>query len=187
MHRQTIIAVFFLPLFLVACEKPAPPPHAGDSDEYKRALAANPATVPVIEPLLSDPDSQGHRHTPPHGGRLVELGADRVFVEICLNANLGEIAVYITDGEKPVRIGQPTLEIAAAVPNAAAARHTWTLVVPARENPFSGDTAGGAAEFRCRHDYLRELESLEGTISSITVRGRKYEHVHFLADILADK
>lgn len=183
-------------LALCACDKPPAKSddHAGHShdDVVKPAAAAGdaasqPAGEAHAEHAAGEPDSQGHEHVAPHGGKLVELGGDHVFVEICLNANLGEIAVYVGDCTNPIRISQPTLELHAAVPGFANAKHTFDMSIPARENPLTGEKTGDSAEYRGRHEHLRELSSLEGVIAEITVRGKKYENVKFSTDILADK
>ena len=190
MARPVILPAVVSMLALFACDKPpantptAPAKGAAASDVVSPPpQTSQPTTNEHVEGAS---DSKGHHHPPPHGGKLVELDEDHVFIEICLNANLGEIAIYITDGDAPIRIPQPTIELHAAVPGFDVAKHVIDLSIPARDNPLTGDKAGDAAEFRARHDNLYNLSSLEGVIAEIFVRGKKYENVKFSTNILAD-
>lgn len=203
MIRQMLFLTAVIGLGLAGCDKPPADSHdhAGQSHDHAdhshgaasktndSASAPSAASRPAGESAETaiEADSQGHHHEAMHGGKLVELGGDHIFVEICLNANMGEIAIYINDCTNPIRISQPTIELHAAVPGFSNAKHTFDMSIPARENPLTGEKTGDSAEFRGRHEHLRELASLDGVIAEITVRGKKYENVKFSTDIVADK
>jgi len=147
------VALILTVVFAVACGGEAPPPAAGTT------AAA---------------DNEGHAHTAPHGGALVELGEHFAFLEVVLDGDAGRVTVYVLDGEaeKAVRITQPTLNLTFEAPTALAGHN---LVLAAKANTLTGETVGDTSEFVMTSPALKGHTTFTARIGEVTVKGQAFK------------
>lgn len=118
--------------------------------------------------------SGGHVHTAPHGGTLIEMGDHAYNLELVRDAAAGKLTVYILDGhaENFIRIAAHSIELVAI---AGGERRPLTLQAVA--NPATGETVGNTSQFETRADWLKNTAEFPGTISSIDIRGTKFNGI----------
>jgi hypothetical protein len=139
------------------------------------ALAAA-ITIPAIGSCReAAPKDQGHEHSAPHGGTLVELGAEFAHVELVLDRVSGTLTAFVLDGEaeRPIRIAQPLLRLRLASPE------TRTLDLAGRTNPLTGERSGDTSEFTVTDPLLRTSTAVSGVIVELAVRGTRFTDVPF--------
>lgn len=143
-----LIIALFIPLVWIGCSPP-PTPSASPS-----GTAGTP--------------SEGHHHSAPHGGTLVEMGEEFAHLELVLDAETGTLTVYVLDGEAEhaLPLDKPSL----------------TLTVDSKQLPLepvadelTGETTSNTSTFRVTSEQLKGRKSFEGTLSSITVKGQTFE------------
>jgi hypothetical protein len=139
------------------------------------APAANAAATPAPRPSAETAKkNDGHEHSAPHGGALIELGEEFAHVEIVLDAATGKLSAYALDGEaeKSVRFKQSEIEI--AVKNPAV-----TIKLGGVANTLTGETAGDTSEFSGQSDRLKGATDFEGVIKTVSIRGKQFKDVEF--------
>jgi hypothetical protein len=121
--------------------------------------------------------AEGHEHTAPHGGALVELGDELAHLEIVLTASNGTLTAYALDGEaeRPVRLAQPSLEIVVTKEGAP----PLTLALRPVASELTGERAGDTSQFTVTSSELRDLVRFEGRIQTVNIRGQEFRDVAF--------
>ncbi|MEO2089713.1 MAG: hypothetical protein ABGY75_09480, partial [Gemmataceae bacterium] len=111
-------------------------------------------------PVVTAPTADKHDHpaTGPHGGPLAEWGDHQFHAEFTVDHETGTAVVYILDANAkaavPIAAKQLTLSLKLNEPT--------TLSLTPRPQP--GDPAGKASAFEGRHDALRAMRRLAGTV-----------------------
>jgi hypothetical protein len=116
----------------------------------------------------------GHVHIAPHGGTLVEIGDHAYNVELLRNGVEGKLTAWVLDAhaENFVRIAAPSIEVVGFV---GGERRSVTLQPVA--NPATGEMVGSTAQYEGQADWLKSAAEFPGQITSIEIRGRKYDNV----------
>ncbi len=111
-------------------------------------------------PAPAAPTAAKHDHATigPRGGPLAEWGDHQFHVEFTVDHETGTAVVYILDANAkaavPIAAGQLTLSLKLSEPT--------TLALTPKPQP--GDPAGKASAFEGRHDALRTMRRLAGTV-----------------------
>lgn len=121
--------------------------------------------------------AEGHEHTAPHGGALIELGEEFAHLEIVLIASNGTLTAYALDGEAEgaVRLAQPSLEIVVTKEGTLPV----TLALRPVASELTGERAGDTSQFTVTSPELRDLARFEGRIQTVNLRGREFREVTF--------
>ena len=116
----------------------------------------------------------GHSHKAPHGGTLVEDGQHAYNVELVRDAAAGKLTAYIIDGhaENFIRIAIPSFELVAIT---GGDRKPLTLRAVA--STATGETVGDTSQFEAQADWLKNVGEFPGMITSIDIRGTKFDNV----------
>lgn len=132
---------------------------------------------PAVQAENGDHD-EGHEHTAPHGGSLVELGEEFAHLELVLDSATGTLTAYALDGEaeQPVRIAAGSLALT-VTPNDAIESHQVTL--QAIDNPLTGERVGDTSQFRAIVAVLAGQSRFRGHLVAIQLRGRQFSNVAF--------
>ena len=130
--------------------------------------------VPVTTPTPGAPAPSRHAHEAPHGGTLLELGDHDAHLELVVDAESGEMILYVLDAtaERGVRIAQPAVNVLSTTRDISTALH-----LAAVGSPRTGERVGDASEFRVTSDALRGARRVDVRIESVTVRGQTYDNV----------
>ena len=136
-----------------------------------------PETVPVppsSESAAAAADDDGHAHTAPHWGVLVELGDHFAFLEVVLDPDAGSLTAYVLDAgaEQAVRIAQPSISVTFETPQALAGH---TLVLAAKANVLTGETVGDTSEFSVMHPAFKGKTMLAALVGELTVKGQPFK------------
>lgn len=120
--------------------------------------------------------SRGHHHEPPHGGAPVVLGDESFHIEFVLDATEGLLQAYVLDAhmETFVRIGRPELPLVIVLGDRES-----SVSLAAVANPDTGETVGDTAQFEAKIPELVGVESFDGTIPEIEIRGVLFEAIRF--------
>jgi hypothetical protein len=121
--------------------------------------------------------SEGHVHTAPHGGTLVELGEHTFNIEFVRESTKGILTAYFLDAhaENFVRLPDPSIEIRIQRDTQS---EPYTLRAIA--NDRTGEKVGDTSQFEAQSDAFKVSSAMKGTIPSLSLRGRKFEGVSFL-------
>jgi hypothetical protein len=116
----------------------------------------------------------GHSHQAPHGGTLVEVGQHAYNVELVRDATAGKLTAYVLDGhaENFIRIAAPSFELIAITGG-----ERKPLTMRAVANPATGETVGNTSQFEAQADWLKSVAEFPGLITSIDIRGTKFDNV----------
>jgi hypothetical protein len=119
---------------------------------------------------------QGHVHTAPHGGTLVELGEHAYNIELLADPANGRLSAWILDGhaENFVRVKATSFEAVATVGG-----EKRTLTFKAVANPATGETVGDTSQFDAEAAWLKATPAFAGTFTAIEVRGSTFTNVPF--------
>jgi hypothetical protein len=122
------------------------------------------------------PTSVRHEHRPPHGGTPVVLGDEAYHLELVLDAGSGTLQAYVWDGEMEnfIRCDATTLEI-----DVKSGNRSKALVLTPVANPATGETAGDTALFEAHADWLKTVNTFDGVLKKITIRGTTFADVKF--------
>jgi len=118
-----------------------------------------------------------HEHHAPHGGILVELGAEIGHVELVWDANTGGITAYVLDGEAEAAVRITQKEIVLELSGGEGKLSTVTLV--AVSNYLTGEKSGDTSEFRGKVNGPRPSSSLKGSIRTVSFKGQTFSNVAF--------
>ncbi len=126
-----------------------------------------------------------HRHLPPHGGTLVELGPELAHVELVLDPRAGKLTAYVLDGEaeNAVRIQARQLELllrdVKRGPDLPAQPGESKLELEAIGNVLTGETLGDTSQFEAKTQTLAGTREFRGVLTRLEVRGATFERVDF--------
>lgn len=122
-------------------------------------------------------DDHGHTHEAPHGGALVELGEHVAHLEVLVDAETGDVSVWVLDGEatNAVRIAQESI----ALTFAAGEDGSIEVSAAAVASTLTGETVGDTSEFAGSDEGLAGFERGEVTVASVSVKGQSHENVSF--------
>ena len=125
----------------------------------------------------ADSGDEGHVHVAPRGGTLIVLGEETFNAELILEADVGELTLYLLDAhaENPVRVEQATIELVVQIGGAE-----QTLTLAAQASALTGEEVGDSSEFRVRADALRGVEGLSGRISHVNALGAEWVDIQFV-------
>ena len=120
------------------------------------------------------PAGGGHVHHAPHGGTLVELGEHAYNVELVRDSAAGKLTAYVLDGhaENFVRIAATSFELIAITGG-----EKKPLTMRAVANPATGETVGDTSQFEAQADWLKNVAEFPGSITSLEIRGSKFNNV----------
>jgi hypothetical protein len=154
---------------------PGTAPQAAPSTPGSGGGAAAPPPSSA-SPASNGSGSEGHEHTAPHGGALVELGEEFAHLEIVLAASTGSLTAYVLDGEaeQAVRLAQPGIELV-VMKDGAPVKLTLQPVA----NELTGERAGDTSQFTVTSPDLRQVARFEGRIQSVNIRGQAFRDVSF--------
>ncbi|MGE3342692.1 MAG: hypothetical protein AB7L71_04575 [Vicinamibacterales bacterium] len=169
----TNVGTVALIMLAAACgsSEPAPAPPVA---EPSPAAAPEPASqAPATEPA-----DEGHHHTAPHGGALLELGEHFSFLELVVDPATGRVTLYVLDGEaeKAVRVTHPSLTLTIAEPSGVAT----PLTLDARASTLTGETVGDSSEFTGMLEALKSATAVKARLATISVKGRVFENLELL-------
>lgn len=124
---------------------------------------------------VAQPADEGHQHTAPHGGRLLELGEHFGFLELIVDPTTGRVTLYVLDGEaeKAVRVTHPNLSMTVTEPSGIMP----PLVLEARASTLTGETVGDSSEFTGTLEALKGATAFKARLSTISVKGRTFENL----------
>jgi len=127
-------------------------------------------------PTSSATAVHSHDHHAPHGGTAVVLGEEAYHLEFVHTPETGTLTAYLLDGhmEDFIRTSAATFGVIAQVGN-----ETRPLTFRAVGNPSTGETVGDTAQFEVQADWLKSPARFQGTLKSLTVRGRTFSDVPF--------
>ena len=127
-------------------------------------------------PASSSSAAHSHDHHAPHGGTAVVLGDEAYHLEFVHTPDTGTLTAYLLDGhmEDFIRTSAATFDVLAQVGNEAR-----PLTFRAVSNPSTGETVGDTSQFEVQADWLRSPAQFQGTLKSLTVRGRTFNDVPF--------
>jgi hypothetical protein len=134
------------------------------------------AAAPAASPASKSSGSEGHEHTAPHGGALVELGEEFAHLEIVLAASTGTLTAYALDGEaeQAVRLAQPDIELV-VMKDGSSVKLTLQPVA----NELTGERAGDTSQFTVTSPDLRQVARFEGRVQTVNIRGQEFRDVSF--------
>jgi hypothetical protein len=140
-------------------------------------LAANVGCTRTDNPSAAkSAHSHGHEHKAPHGGTAIVLGNETYHLELVRDAAAGTLTGYVLDGhmEAFIRTKAPTFTVVASVGG-----EKRPLTFKAVANPATGETAGDTSQFEAQADWLKTTATFEAVLTSLDIRGTKFENVAF--------
>jgi hypothetical protein len=129
--------------------------------------------VPKGVRVKDTPAAHEHGESGPHGGHLVELGAEEYHAEVVLNPKSKDVTVYIrgSDPEKPAPIDAKEVTLELTIDGKIAPH----IAKPA---PEQGDPPGNTSRFVLADDpdikaKISDEHELEGHVK-VTIKGKSY-------------
>jgi hypothetical protein len=162
----------------LACQAaPSDTPAPASTPPTSQPAAPSGSEAPASDPA-AEKEEEGHEHTAPHGGSLVEFGEEFAHLELVLDASTGTLTAYALDGEaeEPVRVAAATIDMK-IVPDGATAPQAISLL--AVENALTGERVGDTSQFRAIVPALKGQSRFRGTIADIRLRGQRFTDVEF--------
>jgi hypothetical protein len=161
---------------------PAPAPASGQQPSAAPAAPQASASAPRAANADAPAAEEGHVHTAPHGGMLVELGEHFANVEVVFAGETGELTLYLLDAhaENAVRSSQGRLYLAIDALERDGTRETPTdlvIQIPAVESALTGETAEHSSQFSELVKPLRGVSGFEGRLQTVFVQGREFKDV----------
>jgi hypothetical protein len=125
-----------------------------------------------------DAEEDGHAHTAPHGGSLIEFGEEFAHLELVLDRDTGRLTAYALDGEaeRPVRLSQLAIALTVTLPDVL--RPIPVELQPV-ENALTGEKAGDTSQFSTTVEELKGRSSFNGQVDNLAIRGRSFARVTF--------
>lgn len=120
--------------------------------------------------------SHSHHHDAPHGGTVLELGAEECFLEFVRDAASGKLQCYVISPHMAgfIRLPEASFEVTARV-----GERTETLVFKPVANPATGETVGDTSQFEAQADWLKMTATFGAELKRLEVKGKKYQAVSF--------
>ena len=111
-----------------------------------------------------------HSHQAPHGGTLVELGAEFAHVEVVFDGAAGKVTAYVLDGEveKPIRLEQKELVLKGK---------TFSVTLQAVGSPLTGEKPGDTSQFEGQSESLKGATELDAALVRIVIKGKEFSDV----------
>ena len=154
-----------------ACGGAAPEPTPAPASDPVPAPAAQRAAPAAPAQTTPEPakDEDGHSHTAPHGGALLELGDHFAFLELVVEPDTGKMTLYVLDGEaeKAVRLTHKAISVRVEAPTGVG-----TLDLQGRANTLTGETVGDTSEFVATHAGLKGATKVQARVGEIVVKGQ---------------
>lgn len=154
-----------------ACGGAAPEPTPAPASDPAPAPAAQSAAPAAPAQTTPEPakDEDGHSHTAPHGGALLELGDHFAFLELVVEPDTGKMTLYVLDGEaeKAVRLTHKAISVRVEAPTGVG-----TLDLQGRANTLTGETVGDTSEFVATHAGLKGATKVQARVGEIVVKGQ---------------
>ncbi len=171
--RAPRVGIAAVVILAVACSRSTPPA----SSSTPPSASASPAAAPPQAPAAEGGGEDGHEHTAPHGGTLVELGEEFAHVELLLDSSTGTLTAFALDGEaeRAVRLPQPTVAVSFVTQSGQPREVTLTGV----SNALTGETDSDTSQFRAIVPALKGVTEFEGSIKAVLVRGQRFQDVAF--------
>lgn len=166
--RRIVANIGTLALIMLAAgcgsSEPAPAPPTAEP---------SPAPAPAAPAAAEEPGGDGHHHTAPHGGALLELGEHFSFLELVVDPATGRVTLYVLDGEaeKAVRVAHPNLTLTLIEP----AGITAPLTLEARASTLTGETVGDSSEFAGVLEALKGAAAVKARLATIVVKGQTFD------------
>lgn len=156
-------------LTLVACGGGASP------QENPAQTAGEPAEQ---APEAEHDHDEGHVHVAPHGGLLVEVGDHFANLEFLLDAETGELTMYVLSAhaDHPNRIPQELVQLTIEPEGGEA----FAMPLDAVEDPLTGETVGDSATFKGSVQNLQGVRSFEGEVQQIMIDEIQFEQIPFV-------
>ena len=116
------------------------------------------------EPTKGPADAHADDHKPPHGGEVLELGAEEGHLEVMHDDAGGTITVWVFGGDftKPLSVARPSVTI-----QTAAGPQEIVLT------PVDAKADGTAHHWKVQHDALK-VEPLDGRIR-VSIGGKTFQ------------
>ena len=118
-----------------------------------------------------------HAHEAPHGGTLVLLGkhGSGFHLEVILSKE-GLLDLYVLDGEVEefVRIPQEQLDLQVKTKDTK----NQVIHLLAVADSTTGESTGNTSHFQVQTE-MKDVESFDAVLSSVTIKGTAYEKVSF--------
>ena len=177
MKRMAITMMVGLGFLLAGCGKKAGDDHAGhDHSGHDHAEHDHAGHDHAGHDHAGHDHSHGHghHHEPPHGGSLNVLGSELAHLEFVHKADLGELTCYVLDGHAEKGIALPVSELTFTI---TADGQSFDVVLPAKPNELSGETAENSSQFVGVDPRLKGQPAFLITAKEITVKGIKFTNV----------
>lgn len=116
---------------------------------------------------------EGHVHEPLiEGGALVELGDHEANLEVHLDAEKGELVIYLVDAHASdyVRSKQESLDVTVEPDEGEA----YTLKLGQVASELSGEKVGDSSKYRVQDDRLKGVGHFHGRVASVSMLGATY-------------
>jgi hypothetical protein len=116
-----------------------------------------------------------HKDVAPHGGTPVALGDDYK-LELVRDGDTGTLSGYVLDDEMEefMRSSSPSLTILVSGHGTDS-----RLVLNAVGNSATGETVGDTSLFEGQAAWLRSVDSFDGTLQAIVIRGTIFTNIKF--------
>jgi len=123
-------------------------------------------------------EESGHTHEPLiEGGSLIELGDHEANLEVHLDAETGELVIYLVDGHASDYVRSTQVALAVTVQPAAGDPYALTLAQVA--STLSGEKVGDSSKYQIQDDRLKGVAELHGKVASVSMKGSTYANVEF--------
>ncbi len=135
-----------------------------------------PHTAESVGESHHEDETDGHAHTAPHGGELIDLGDHAASLELVFDSASGTLDLYVLDAhaENYVRIAAPSIGIRATAEGTSGPIAVDLLAVA---SPLTGETVGDTSRFSAQMPQLQGRPELDVVISQINVAGVAYTNL----------
>lgn len=127
-------------------------------------------------------DGQGHAEEEAHvhhplieGGSLIELGDHEANLEVHLNAETGELVIYLVDGHATDYVRSSQVSLLVTVEPAEG--EAYTLTLPQVASTLSGEKVGDSSKYQLQDDRLKGATDLHGKVASVAMLGTTYSDI----------
>jgi len=120
----------------------------------------------------------GHVHHAPRGGLLVVLAEETAYVELLLDQRRGRLDLYLlgSHAHTPLKSRQSRIFIELETGGEA-----LRIPLQAQGNLLTGEEPGNTSHFSTQDARLKGLGSLNGSLGTVEVLGKRFDDVRFEA------
>ncbi len=113
-----------------------------------------------------------HEHKAPHGGTLVELGAEEYHLEFVREPAMGRLRAYVLDGEleKFIRLTNETITLQVD-------GQVLPLLLRAVPSNATGESVGDTSAFEAQADWLKSTNQFDAVVPGLNVRAKAYRDI----------